>query len=270
MNLKVITGLLKRNEIFPDLADSGKRCIEMAKKNFYHIIFLDNMMPGMNGVETFKQMKRENILSEKTAVVMLTASAISGMKEIYLREGFDDYLSKPIEIDELEKILANHLPKELITFEVEHSNLITQQPPEPEEKIPEDEEVADADIFTEKEREIFNATCPDVDLDTGLSYCMDSKSFLIEMLSEFVDEDKTEKIQAFFTAQDFKNYQIIVHALKSTAFLIGAMNLGEKAKSLELAAKAGNVDEILNDHENLIADYENVRRQIAKWLEENS
>ena len=266
MNLKVITGLLKRNEIFPDLADSGQRCIEMAKKNFYHIIFLDNMMPGMNGVETFKQMKRENILSEKTAVVMLTASAISGMKEIYLREGFDDYLSKPIEIDELEKILANHLPKELITFEVEHSNSITQQPPETEEKIPEDE-IADADIFTEKEREIFNATCPDVDLDTGLSYCMDSKSFLIEMLSEFVDEDKTEKIQAFFTAQDFKNYQIIVHALKSTAFLIGAMNLGEKAKGLELAAKAGNVDEILNNHESLIADYENVRRQIAKWLE---
>ncbi len=277
MNLKVITGLLKRNEIVPDLADSGQRCIEMAKENFYHIIFLDNMMPGMNGVETLKEMKRENILSEKTAVVMLTASAISGMKEIYLREGFDDYLSKPIEIDELEKILANHLPKELISFEIEHSNL-NQQSTEPEEKISEDkdveeipaEEVTEEDTFTQKEREIFNATCPDVDLDTGLGYCMDSKSFLIEMLSEFVEGDKTEKIQNFFDAQDFKNYQIIVHALKGTAFLIGAMDLGEKAKSLELAAKENNVEEILNNHESLLADYEKVRSQIAKWLEENS
>ena len=105
MNLKVISGLLKRNKIFPDLADSGRQCIEMAKKNFYHIIFLDNMMPGMNGIETLKILRRENILQPGTTVVMLTASAIAGMREVYLREGFDDYLSKPIDVAELEAIL---------------------------------------------------------------------------------------------------------------------------------------------------------------------
>ena len=77
MNLKVISGLLKRNLIVPDLAESGKLGIELAKKNFYHIIFLDNMMPGLSGVETLKIMQQEKILSEKTSVVMLTASAMA-------------------------------------------------------------------------------------------------------------------------------------------------------------------------------------------------
>ena len=115
MNLKVIRGLLKRNGIVPELADSGAQCIELAKKNFYHIIFLDNMMPEMNGIETLKKMKQEKILSDKTSVIMLTASAIAGMREIYLREGFNDYLSKPIEVSELETMLEKHLPPEIVS-----------------------------------------------------------------------------------------------------------------------------------------------------------
>ena len=119
MNLKVISGLLKRNKIVPDLAESGQLGIELARKNFYHIIFLDNMMPGLNGVETLKIMQREKILSEKTSVVMLTASAMAGMRETYLREGFNDYLSKPIDVSELEAVLEKHLPAEIVSFEVE-------------------------------------------------------------------------------------------------------------------------------------------------------
>ena len=285
MNLKVISGLLKRNGIVPDLADSGAQCIEMAKKNFYHIIFLDHMMPGMNGVDTFKFLKSNRIVDDKTAVVMLTASAIAGMKEKYLREGFDDYLSKPIEVDELEKILEAHLPKELVTFEVEHKENISvekisvEEVPSVDEKIsveevPDvEEKISDAeadDTFTDEARKIFAEICPDVDLDTGLGYCMESKSFFVEMLNEFVADDKPEKIQAAFDAQDVKNYQIFVHALKSSAFLIGAMDLGERAKSLELAAKDNNVDEILNNHDNLMAEYKKIRRQLAAWLEANA
>jgi signal transduction histidine kinase/DNA-binding response OmpR family regulator len=277
MNLKVVTGLLKRNKIVPDLAESGQDGIELAKKNFYHIIFLDNMMPGMSGVETLKLMRSEKILDDKTRVIMLTAGAIAGMKELYLREGFDDYLSKPIDVRELEAILERHLPAELISFESDDTQKvpeqkISEQPAQiqPPEEIQEVEEQVGEDEFSKRERKHFAEVCPDINLDVALQYCMDSKSFLTQMLTTFIDAKRVEKIQEAFDAQDIKNYQILVHALKSTSLSIGAENLSARAKSLELAAKADDVEKILAGHAELMSDYENVRSQISKWLEGDS
>lgn len=273
MNLKVIGGLLKRNKIFPDIADSGQAGIALAKKNFYDIIFLDNMMPGMNGIETLHVMQREKILSDKTKVVMLTASAIAGMREVYLREGFDDYLSKPIDVAELETILERHLPAELVTFESDAKPKISQPPAQIQqpEKISDDaDEPAGDDEFSKRERKIFAVMCPDINLDTALQYTMDSKEFLTQMLMTFTDEQRVEKIQAAFDAQDVKNYQILVHALKSTSLSIGAENLSAHAKSLELAAKNNDLEKILAGHAELMTDYQKVREQILKWLEANT
>ena len=263
MNLKVIGGLLKRNKIFPDVADSGQAGIALAKKNFYDIIFLDNMMPGMSGVETLHVLRGEKILSDKTKVVMLTASAIAGMREVYLREGFDDYLSKPIEVAELETILERHLPAELVTFESDDKPAQI----EPPEEIPADDEPVGEDEFSRRERKIFADTCPDINLDTALQYNMDSKSFLVQMMTTFTDAGRVEKIQAAFDAQDVKNYQILVHALKSTSLSIGAENLSALAKNLELAAKDNDLDKILSGHAELMTAYQKVREQISKWLE---
>lgn len=283
MNLKVISGLLKRNKIFPDLADSGLHGIEMVKKKFYQIIFLDNMMPVMNGIETLKKMRREKILNDKTKVIMLTASAIAGMREIYLSEGFDDYLSKPIDVSELEKMLEKYLPSELIKFEeedtkkVEVPKKIKDEPKVIKEEVHEEvhEEVAEeveektnTDTFSDAEREKFTAICPDINLETGLKYCMDSKDFMMQMLAAFTDPKKADKIQEKFDASDWKGYQILVHALKSTSLSIGAENLSAAAKSLELAAKNKSVEEILANHANLMADYKKVREEIEKWLKE--
>ncbi len=262
MNLKVISGLLKRNKIFPDLAESGQQGIDMAKKTFYHIIFLDNMMPGMSGIETLKKMRRENFLDEKTTVVMLTASAIAGMREEYLREGFDDYLSKPINVSELESILERHLPPEIISFEIEGQKVT-------EEKIEEEEpeEVVGEDEFSKRERKKFAEICPDINLEVGLQYCMNSKSFLTQMFTTYTDAKRADKIQAAFEAGDVKNYQILVHALKSTSLSIGAENLSQQAKALELAAKDNRVEEIKKNHGDLMANYKKVQEEIQKWLE---
>ncbi|MBR2775434.1 MAG: response regulator [Selenomonadaceae bacterium] len=257
MNLKVIRGLLKRNKIIPDVAESGRHCIELAKKNFYHVIFLDNMMPELSGIETLKIMRREKILSEKTKVIMLTASAIAGMREMYLSEGFDDYLSKPIDVSELENILEKHLPPEIVSFEEENAEKVIEEP----------EEVVGEDEFSKKERKKFAEMCPDINLEIGLKYCMDSKEFMIQMLMTFADGDKkADKIQEKFDAKDWKNYQILVHALKSTSLSIGAEKLSEEAKNLELAAKNGAEEEILANHAALIKDYAKVREEIDKWL----
>ena len=264
MNLKVISGLLKRNKIYPDVAESGQLGIELAKKNFYDIIFLDNMMPGLSGVETLKIMQRDKILSEKTSVVMLTAGAMAGMREIYLREGFDDYLSKPIEVSELESVLERHLPAEIVSFEVEGQEkpAETPAPVEEEEKVGEDE-------FSKREKKKFAEICPDINLETGLKYCMDSKSFLIQMFTTFTDAKRAEKVQEAFDSADWKNYQILVHALKSTSLSIGAEKLSEQAKSLEMAAKDGNIEEITANHGELMSSYEKIRLEIKKWLDES-
>ncbi|MCR5590443.1 MAG: response regulator [Lachnospiraceae bacterium] len=115
VNLMVFKGLLKKTGINIDTADSGRRCIELASENKYDIIFLDHMMPDMDGIETLHEMnsRAENINTD-TPVICLTANAISGAKEKYIDEGFDDYLSKPINAEHLENMIIRYLPEELI------------------------------------------------------------------------------------------------------------------------------------------------------------
>jgi len=107
MNLKVATKLLEKYQITIETCQSGIEAIEILKDNNYNLILLDDMMPKMNGKETLKKLKKNKEF--KTPVVVLTANAISGMKEKYLELGFDDYLAKPIEKEELIRILNKFL-----------------------------------------------------------------------------------------------------------------------------------------------------------------
>ena len=107
LNIKVSIRILDKYKIKPDTCTSGYECIEKVKNNTYDLILLDDMMPKMSGVETFKKLKEDK--NFKTPVVILTANAISGMKENYLKEGLNDYLAKPIEKTELERVLKKFL-----------------------------------------------------------------------------------------------------------------------------------------------------------------
>ena len=111
MNLKVARNLLKLSQIKPDLASSGAECIELMQSNRYDIVFLDHMMPGMDGIETFHRLRDDKLIPEGTKMIILTANAVVGAKEQYISEGFDDYLSKPIEVEALQEKLAAHLPE---------------------------------------------------------------------------------------------------------------------------------------------------------------
>ena len=269
MNLKVINGLLKRNLIVPDLADSGEKCLQFAKKYFYHIIFLDHMMPEPDGIETLRRLKEMN-LPAATKVIVLTANAISGARERYLAKGFDDYLSKPIDVDALESILAKYLPPEIIKKDDDETiSEPAQIEPPVQEKISEPkveektEEVGD-DKFSKEERQRIEKNCPSIDLEVGLSNCMDSKEFLMELVEEFLTSDKTAELEKYFEAENWSEYRIATHALKSTALVIGAVNLGEKAKAQEFAARDGNIDKIKNNHGDLMATYKKVREELKK------
>ena len=116
MNINVFKALLKRTKISVDSAMSGPEALEMIKDNKYDIIFLDHMMPDMDGIETYKHMKElEESLNKDTTVIMLTANAIMGAKEEYLGIGFSDYLSKPVQAAKLEAMILKYLPEELVT-----------------------------------------------------------------------------------------------------------------------------------------------------------
>ncbi|MBQ7506148.1 MAG: response regulator [Lachnospiraceae bacterium] len=120
MNLEVMEGLLRDTKVKVDLADSGMHCIEMAEKQSYDCILLDQMMPEMNGEQTLKELMKRD-LSDKTPVIALTADAIVGAKENYLTMGFSDYISKPVKYDHLEQVLKKHLPKEKLLVRPEET-----------------------------------------------------------------------------------------------------------------------------------------------------
>ena len=113
MNLEVISGLMESTMIKVDTALSGPEAIAKLEKKRYDIIFLDQMMPGMSGIDTLETIQSRFDM-RGVSVIALTADAVSGAKEFYLEKGFNDYLSKPVKVDELEKALREHLPKALL------------------------------------------------------------------------------------------------------------------------------------------------------------
>ena len=115
VNLKVFVSLLSKTRMQIETADSGDACIALFKRNFYDVIFLDHMMPDKDGIETIKEMKEcKDTPNEKTPVICLTANAVSGMREMYINAGFDDYLTKPIDTGRLESMLLRYLPPDLV------------------------------------------------------------------------------------------------------------------------------------------------------------
>ncbi len=112
MNLKVAKNLLKLCGIKPDMVSSGEDAVESMREHVYDIVFLDHMMPVMDGIETLHRLQEEKLIPDKTVMVALTANAVVGARETYLSEGFADYLSKPMEVKELVGKLKKYLPEE--------------------------------------------------------------------------------------------------------------------------------------------------------------
>lgn len=259
VNLTVFLGLLSSTKIQIDTAENGDEAIGLFKKKQYDVIFLDHMMPEKDGIEVLGEMRGlKDTPNYETPIICLTANAISGMSEMYIEAGFDDYMTKPIDPDRLEGMLLLYLPKEKII-------------PASDEKL----ETDNVDIFAK----VGNTgdTCgidgmlPDfirnikaIDVETGIKHCGSDKAYLIT-LKKFLDtaEKNADEIEAFWTAKDIKNTTIKVHALKSTSRIIGALELGDFAAKLE---KAGDSDDIIILEEELpelISQY----RKLAKELE---
>ena len=238
MNIKVFRGLLKRTDIHVDSALSGPIALAMVQKKAYDMIFLDHRMPEMDGIETLQRMKTTKHLSSDVPVIALTANAISGAREEYIAAGFTDYLTKPIDSHKLEAMLKHYLPPEKV-----------------QEVAPEDTDAAEDAASAEalpawlKEQMLLDTT-------SGLTNCGSPEDYLetMKLFAEAYAENRAA-IQNFFDAQDWKNYTIRVHALKSSARIIGASGLGAQAAALEAAGNAGDVTKIQAETPRLFKRY---------------
>ncbi len=279
MNISVVEGLLKQTSIQIDTALSGKDCLELIQNNPYHIIFLDHMMPEMDGIETLKKMHEltENP-NMNTPVIMLTANAIVGAKEEYLNIGFTDYLTKPIQETSLLEMILKYLPKELVgdmknekkdgeSDKTEKEQLEKPEQQERPEQQEKQEQQGQQESQEQQEPLRKLEQLEGLDTETGLSYCMNDEEFYIEMLQEYLKSDKLSGLEQFFQKEDWENYATLVHALKSTSLTIGAVSVSEKAKALELEAKAGNIDFIRAHHKETMAEYQELMDGIRKVIE---
>ena len=232
MNLMVFKSLLKPTRMNIDTANDGDEGLTLAYDKKYDIIFFDHMMPGKDGIETLHELRlMEKGPNISTPSICLTANAISGAREQYIEAGFDDYLTKPIDSDKLEDLLLAYLPKELI------------ETAEDDEESFEEEDTGLNEELTELDR------FEKIDVKTGLanSGSVDAYMPLLKIFYESMDE-KAAEIERLYNDNDIKNYTIKVHALKSSARLIGAAEFGEMAQELENAGKAGDVDYINANH----------------------
>ena len=117
VNITVVKGLLKRLKVQFDSALSGRECLDKVRQKHYDIIFLDHMMPEMDGMETLKNMQQmDEYMQNPSVVIALTANAIVGAKEEYIQAGFEDYLSKPIDSMRLEEMICQYIDPEMVEY----------------------------------------------------------------------------------------------------------------------------------------------------------
>lgn len=232
MNITVMRALLKESKVQVDEAESGFLALEMVGKKKYDIIFLDHRMPEMDGVETLERMRQlPSNINKDTPVIALTANVITGGGAKYKEAGFTEYLPKPVDGYSLEVLLEDQLPKEKINY-LELT----------EETIQQTYEQLQCDHPLCKKLH----TVPNLNPKNGYELCGGEEVFF-KVLKEFADNTakKSFEIEDFLSKKDLENYTIWVHALKSSARLIGAKKLSEDAKRLEeLGGKALIKDEV--------------------------
>lgn len=218
LNLKVIVGLLKRTRVQVDTAASGNECVQKFE-NGYDMVFLDYRMPDMDGIETLKTLYEHYPKQAKnTPIICLTASAVAGYREKMLEAGFDDYLAKPVNIAEMEMMMMEYLPKELV--QISESS---------------DENFDDAEL---KRLPSILFDIPEIDPVSGIEFCGDAEDYLdaVDIFSQSI-ASKAEKIENALLANDFETYTLLVHSLKSTSRAIGAQGVSDFALTLEQAGK---------------------------------
>lgn len=264
LNLKVATKLLKTYNLDITCCTSGFECIDKIERQIvYDIILMDIMMPKMGGVETLKLLKE--IPDFNTPVIALTADAIQGRNNKYIEVGFSDYLSKPIENNELVRVLSKYLSSEDNKKEIKQEEKVMEEKKEPTIQDKVDEKVEDnscvKDINYLKEN--------DIDVDASIELLGDIDMYN-ETLKDFLTESETRlpKMKKYMEEEDTSNYAILAHAMKGDSKYLGFKKLAELSLDHELKGKDNNISYIKENYDELMKEVNRVIEVISGYLEE--
>ena len=247
INLTVTKGLLEPLEMQIDTAISGREAIEKVQQTMYDIVFMDHMMPEMDGVEATHEIRQRFPEYADLPIIALTANAVNGVQKMFQEEGLNDFVPKPMEL----KVLVNAVRKWL-----------------PKEKL----QMRRGEILDVKPQAVERVSLPQIgDLDMQAAYAkLGSEQLFWSVLKEFyrVIGKKCALIQRYWEEHDRKAYTVEVHALKSASRQIGAMRLADMAERLETAGNAG--DDVLIDEltEELLEKYRSYQEILAPWCAE--
>lgn len=236
MNRKVVRGLLKQSGMQIYEAASGRECLQLLREYSFDLIFLDHMMPEMDGIETFHKMQEEG-LGEGIPIIMLTANAIVGSKERYLKEGFHDFLSKPIIPEKLDKIIMQFLPEELLQIN----------------GAMEGEEEAQKE---ESEMDVLRNKFPEIDFEKGLENCGGEEEFYLEIFNDYIHLPIKAELEEFMAKKDYKNYCVAIHGFKSNSYAVGAKELGDLAFEMEKMTRESMPENLAEYQEKLFEKYD--------------
>lgn len=273
MNLKVMARLLLPYQIKVVMALGGQEALDKLGSMEYDCVFLDHMMPDMDGVETLHKIRQKpGAYFQSLPVIAFTANAIGGAREMFMEEGFDDFIAKPIELSVLERMLQRYIPKQK-QVEVEAQ--------EQEEKTCSGDDKARAgtdgafsgtDAWTEQtssgstpEAEGLEAlTRAGINISQGISYCGDREG-LREIIAMYHAQGagRSSQLKQLFEEQNWKNYAITAHALKSNSRGIGANDLAELAFAMEMAGKENRIEYILEHHAEFMKKHEELLAALA-------
>lgn len=257
INLKVFTNLLKELHMKIDTAISGEKCLELTCKNHYDIIFMDHMMPGINGIVTLEKMK-ENLHNKNidTPVIMLTANALSGMKEMYLEKGFTDYLSKPLDGNNLERKIEKYLPPQKVLARAEALKDMDNKET--------DYEIEDRnDGMKEQPLVRLKRVISDMNMDRAIQYCAGSEEFYMQCLKDYCNNGRKEIIERAYETKEWQRYKVEVHALKSVSRTLGFEGLGNIAEKMQTAVERQDIQYINENHERMLKELERILTAIS-------
>lgn len=237
MNLLVASKLLKDTQMKIDIVSSGFGCLAKINEKKYNLILMDIKMPELDGVETLRRIRGGNSINVDTPVIALTADVVAGVKEKYLKEGFIDYIAKPIDAKKFESKVGSYIPKRLCRVVKGNSDKI-----------------------------INNNNL--INMAKGLEFCSNDREMYDEILSTYLQNglENMKKIMLAYGNEDWTNYSIHIHSLKSTSLTIGAEKLSSLAKQLEEAADKGDIQFIAYNNDIALDMYKSVLLEIERYI----
>lgn len=266
MNIRVIEGLLKEYQIKVTYATSGREALKLVENASYDFIFMDHMMPEMDGIETMHRIRNKvGLYYQKVPIIALTANAAPGNREMFLEEGFDDFVAKPVETSVLERVLRRNLPEEKLDFRTEPAARRETSSGKTASGETSSGKTSSGDSSFETSAAEESFIVGDLDVRQALLYCGSKKQYL-DILSACVSKGPDERrlLEQLFKQRDWTNYVIKVHALKSTMHSIGAASLASMAKALEMAGKKEDTGYILRHHGEMIAEHCRVMAELEQ------